>query len=269
MSTVRPPLLERAPLEAALARVRDRVFRLELRDEVDSTSDILAAQALPADGRAALCIAERQRAGRGRRGRAWHAPAGGAILFSLARMFDAAPAALGALGLAAGVAAGETLRAHGIAGIGLKWPNDLQADGAKLGGVLVELYGGGAGPARAVVGVGINYDLGADGGTLEQPATDVTRAAVRPPPRTALAGALMAALVDDLDLFAAAGLDAFRPRWPALDVLAGRSVRVQPARGPAFTGTARGIADDGALVVATDAGERTLHAGEVSVRVAG
>lgn len=269
MSAPRPRPLDRATLERALARVGERVWRLELRDEVDSTSDILAGYRLPADGRAALCIAERQRAGRGRRGRAWHAPAGGAILFSLARAFDAAPAALGALGLAAGVAAGETLRAHGIAGIGLKWPNDLQADGAKLGGILVELSGGPVGPSRAIVGIGVNYDLGAGGGTLDQPTTDVTRAAARPPPRPALAGALMAALVDELDLFAAAGVDGLRARWPALDVLAGRPVRVETARGAVLTGTARGIADDGGLVVATDAGERTLHAGEVSVRVAG
>lgn len=268
MSAAAPQPLDRATLEAMLAGVGGRIFRLELRDEVDSTSDILAAQALPADGRAALCIAERQRTGRGRRGRAWHAPAGGAVLFSLARVLDAAPAALGGLGVAAGVAAAETLRAHGVTGVGLKWPNDLQADGAKLGGILVELSGGTAAPCRAVIGVGVNYDLGAGGAPLDQQTTDVVRATARPPPRAALAGALMAALVEALDVYAAAGLDPFRPRWPALDVLAGRPVRVETARGGVLTGSARGIADDGGLVVATDAGERTLYAGDVSVRIA-
>lgn len=268
MNAVHAPALDRATLETALARVRGRVWRLELLDEVDSTSSFLADCAVPADGRAALCIAEHQTAGRGRRGRAWHDPAGGAIAFSLARAFAQAPVALAGLGLVAGVAAAETLRAHGVAGVGLKWPNDLQVGGAKLGGVLVELAGDAAGPSRAVVGVGVNHDLGDSAGALDQPATDVVHAALPPPARALLAGALMAALVEALDRFATAGLGPFRARWRALDLLAGRAVRVQLPGGGVLAGTARGIAADGGLVVATEAGERTLHAGEVSVRVA-
>lgn len=267
MNAVPPAPLDRATLEAALAPVREGVCRLELHAEVDSTSGYLAGRALPDDGRAVLCIAERQTAGHGRRGRAWHAPAGGAITFSLARVFRAPRAALGALGLVAGVAMAEALRARGVAGVGLKWPNDLQVGGAKLGGVLVELAGATGGPSRAVVGVGINYDLGASAGAVDQPVTDVVRAAAPPPARAALAGDLMAALVVALGAFAREGPGPFRPRWRGLDVLAGRAVRVQAPGDTVLTGTARGIADDGALVLATDAGARTVYAGDVSVRV--
>src|SRR5690606_33486191 len=81
----------------------------------------------------------------------------------------------------------------------------------------------------------------------------------------AIAFAVLDALLPALELFDREGLAPFEPRFAALDVLAGQPVRVLDGRGD-FEGRALGLAPDGALRVATDAGERRVHAGGGSVR---
>src|ERR671936_1687870 len=99
-----------------------------------------------------LLAAEQQTAGRGRRGRRWHAAPGTAVTFSLARLVHRPPRELPGLALVAGVGAA---RALGTERTTLKWPNDLVIDGAKLGGILVETLSHGA-ATLAVFGIGIN-----------------------------------------------------------------------------------------------------------------
>ena len=77
----------------------------------------------------------------------------------------------------------------------------------------------------------------------------------------------LAHLLPALDQFDAHGLAPFLPRYSALDLLAGRQVRVEEA-GQLHEGVAIGLAADGALKVALGGGERCFHAGEVSVRPA-
>src|SRR3954470_9326451 len=103
-----------------------------------------------------LLAAEVQSAGRGRRGRRWHAAPGRSITFSFARRIARPARELAALSLVAGVAAAGALRALGAGEVRLKWPNDLVAAGAKLGGILVETRGSGPAPL-AVIGIGLNY----------------------------------------------------------------------------------------------------------------
>src|SRR5919204_3684549 len=102
-----------------------------------------------------LLAAEEQSAGRGRRGRRWHAAPGTAVTFSLARLVHRPPRELPGLALVAGVGAARALRALGTERTTLKWPNDLVIDGAKLGGILVETRTQGA-ATLAVIGIGIN-----------------------------------------------------------------------------------------------------------------
>lgn len=131
---------------------------------VGSTNDVVRAWL--ADGTPEVCVAvaDRQSAGRGRDGRTWTAPAGGALLLSLGfrptwlepdRTWRLAAAVSLAMAEAAGSAAGL---APGT--IRLKWPNDLVVeDGSgvrKLAGVLGESDGLGSGDPRAVIGIGVN-----------------------------------------------------------------------------------------------------------------
>lgn len=238
---------------------------LEIVWSIGSTNTELLRRNTPEQGVSVL-FAERQTGGRGRRGRSWSSPLAANVYVSVLRQFPGGLSRLGGLSLAAGVAVAEALHALGLQQVGLKWPNDLVADGRKLGGLLVEGGGEFAGPARAVIGVGVNVHMpAAAADTIDQPWTDLDTLAGRRMDRNEVGGALLAALLPALELFDAQGLAPFLPRYAALDCLAGRDVRVEQA-GQWRDGHAVGLAEDGALRVRIDGAECLLHAGEVSVR---
>jgi BirA family biotin operon repressor/biotin-[acetyl-CoA-carboxylase] ligase len=128
-------------------------------DEVDSTNSLALRllTALLADEEArfadTMIVAGRQSAGRGRGDRAWQSPLGGLYATWLGWL----PAAsLALVPQAAGVAIAEAVEAclPGIK-VGLKWPNDLQVESRKLGGVLCHARTEGD-AAAVVVGFGVN-----------------------------------------------------------------------------------------------------------------
>ncbi len=262
-------LLDAAGIRGRLPpEVRASLRDLEVHESLESTSDrLLGARELP-PGRFDACFAEFQSAGRGRRGRRWVAPFGSGLCLSMSWSYGDAPAALGGLSLAAGVA---TLRALGrldVGGLALKWPNDIVQADSKLGGILVDLRGEAAGPALVVVGIGINVrlpriaraELAAEGVAAVDLAT--LGAATG---RNALAAALVAELQQALTEFGARGMAAFADEWAAADALAGRAVRVLHG-GQQLEGFARGVDADGALLLEAGGHRRRIVSGEVSVR---
>lgn len=277
-------VLDAAAIAAARQVREDWPAAIEVAWQIDSTNAELlrrAEAARGADGEDAApplaLFAERQSAGRGRRGRAWSAPLGGALTFSLGLRFEAGLSRLGGLSLAVGVAVAEALRGMGWRQVGLKWPNDLvvrDADGglAKLGGLLVEVRGEAAGPVRAVIGLGLNIALGdAARAAIGQPVADLAglerdgHAPGDVPDRVGVAAALLDALLPALAAFEREGLAPALADFAALDALAGAEVELHAADG-VHPGRALGLSPDGGLRVRHADGERTWHAGEVSLR---
>src|SRR5215470_20398607 len=120
--------------------------------ETGSTNADLLAQAGAGAAEGLVLVAEAQSAARGRQGRRWTSPPRAALTFSvLLRPRGVPPALLGWVPLLAGVAAAAAVRAVTGLDTALKWPNDVIANGGKLGGILAER----SGPAL-VVGIGIN-----------------------------------------------------------------------------------------------------------------
>jgi BirA family biotin operon repressor/biotin-[acetyl-CoA-carboxylase] ligase len=250
------------PLAAAAIRAeldavqRRRLGDLELHWQIDSTSSALLRAAAAGAPDLAVCVAETQSAGRGRRGRGWASPLGGNVYFSLLKRFERGMGALAGLSLVAGIALRRALADCGVAGAGLKWPNDVLVDGRKLAGVLVELGGEFLGPCFAVIGIGINVRLPQEF-AFDPPPTDLARlCGDRPPSRNRLIGRLLARLIEALNGFVAGGFAAFRDEYARHDLLAGRAVRVQTAAG-ARSGIAEGVDGRGAL--------RVRHGGELVV----
>ncbi|WP_133501649.1 bifunctional biotin--[acetyl-CoA-carboxylase] ligase/biotin operon repressor BirA [Cognatilysobacter terrigena] len=264
-------LLDADGIRAAMpADVAAGLAALDVAWTIDSTNTALLREPAPAHG-ARVLFAERQTGGRGRRGRTWQSPLGASLLLSVSRAFDGGLARLGGLSLVAGIATAAALRASGFDAVGLKWPNDVvveQGGGLrKLGGLLVEGGGEHGGPARAVIGIGLNVRLPTDAAAaIDQPWVDLATLGT-PPSRNVLAGTLLAHLLPALDTFDRDGFAPFAARWPEFDVLRDRDVVLHL---PDRTEGARvlGLADDGALRVRTAAGDRDVHAGEVSLRVA-
>lgn len=262
-------LLDAEAIRAALSTsTADELTALETAWSLDSTNAELLRREPPGHGVAVL-LAERQTAGRGRRGRAWASPLASNLYLSLSRRYTGGLARLGGLSLAAGVAVAEALQALGVSDAGLKWPNDIVVGARKLGGLLVEGSGEPAGAARAVVGLGLNVRMpAAAAGAIDQPWVDLAALLPDPPQRSALSAHLLDHLLPALTLFDQEGLAPFLPRYAAHDALRGRAIAVLAGDGGSHAGTALGVADDGALRVATDDGERRFHSGEVSVRAA-
>ncbi|KAA2285408.1 bifunctional biotin--[acetyl-CoA-carboxylase] ligase/biotin operon repressor BirA [Arenimonas fontis] len=261
-------LLDARAMAAAMSpEARRQLSRLTVLFDTDSTNAVALREPAPARG-CAVWLAERQQAGRGRRGRAWVSPLAAHVYLSVSRRFEGGIAALQGLSLAVGVVACEALRALGFADVGLKWPNDLLARGRKLGGILVEVGGEAAGPVRAVVGLGVNVQMpSAMGRAIEQSWVDLAGLAGGSVSRPMVASALLDALLPALAQFEREGPAPFLARWPRLDCLAGRPVRVACA-GEVHEGTALGLSDDGALRLEVGGVERRFHAGEASLRAA-
>jgi BirA family biotin operon repressor/biotin-[acetyl-CoA-carboxylase] ligase len=266
-------LLDAAIIRSALpAAAGAALAQLEVAWSLDSTNSELLRRETPAQG-AAVLLAERQSGGRGRRGRDWASPLACNIYLSVARRFGGGLARLPGLSLVAGVASAEALHALGFADVRLKWPNDLvvaSGDGLrKLGGLLVEGGGEAAGPARAVMGLGLNVGMPpASAVAIDQPWVDLaTLAGGRTPSRNAVVAALLAHWLPALAEFDETGLAPFIDRYARLDALAGKAVLVH-GNDRVRAGEALGLSGEGALRVRIDGSEQLVHAGEVSVRQA-
>jgi BirA family biotin operon repressor/biotin-[acetyl-CoA-carboxylase] ligase len=259
--------LDPAAIRASLpATVRRRIGGVENHWRLDSTSSECLRRADQLPDRF-FVFADWQDAGRGRRGRQWVSPPATNLQFSCLKQFACGYAALSGLSLAVGIAVANALEDCGVAGIGLKWPNDLVHDDAKLGGILIELGGEFMGPCHAVVGVGINFRVPqAMRRALDRRCTDLEHLCDgKAPSRNVLATALVARLVEVLDVFGESGFATFADAWSTRDALAGRAIRVDGARG-VFEGVAAGVDARGALRVHRDGVIECLDSAEVTVR---
>jgi BirA family transcriptional regulator, biotin operon repressor / biotin---[acetyl-CoA-carboxylase] ligase len=252
---------------------RSVLSRIDTLLSVDSTNRHLIDTPATTPGESAVCVAELQTAGRGRRGRAWMAPFGAGISLSLTWQFAEAPPTISALSLVVGLAAVRALRRFGAA-IELKWPNDLFWSQRKLGGVLIEMRGEMGGPARVVIGLGLNMLLPAATriALAEQQAALVSDVheilQARTPGRNTVSAALIDELIAVLKQFEREGFAAFHDEWQQSDALNNRAIRVLFGS-QTINGIARGVAPDGALQVEVDGQVRRFMSGDVSVRAAG
>ncbi|WP_347331065.1 bifunctional biotin--[acetyl-CoA-carboxylase] ligase/biotin operon repressor BirA [Marinimicrobium locisalis] len=263
-------MLDSHKLEKALsAETRSAISALEVLTTTDSTnSRALERAALGQTGY--VCLAEHQSAGRGRRGRPWVSPFGRNLYVSLNWSFDGGASQLEGLSLAVGAVLCQVLERQGLAGLELKWPNDVLWRGSKLAGVLLEMAGDPAGRCQVVVGVGLNLAMPpAAAKQIEQPWVDLgtvcDQEACSPPERNALAASLVEALVALLAHYHQAGFALWRDQWQRRDAFHGRPVKLSSGT-RALEGIAQGVDETGALRLDID-GERVIcHGGELSMR---
>ncbi len=265
---VSPLSVER--IQAALPQdVRSRIEALLVEWTIESTNTRLLDALPPSANAAAIVLAEHQTGGRGRRGRGWIAPPGGAICLSLAWQYPDMPADLSALSLVVGICAVNALHEIGVPDAMLKWPNDLVSSRGKLGGILIEMRAESGGPVHIVVGIGLNVmlDDAARAAVKEMgnTADDIQAQRAPVPDRNVIVAALLARLVPALAGFPVHGFAPHVSNWHDHDALREREVRVENA-GEITRGVARGIDAHGALLVETPAGVRRFVSGEVSVR---
>lgn len=232
-------------------------------DELASTNDTAKQLAEEGAAHGEVVIAERQTAGRARRGRAWISPPGRNLYFSVVLRPDLPPQRAPEITLVASVALCHAVRRAG-ADAGIKWPNDLVVDDRKLCGILTEMA---ADPDRVqwvVLGAGVNLNTRPEDfpEELRAIATSVAAERGQPVPRALFAAAAFALLEEWLDRHAEGGFAAVRDEWRVLSETLGREVRVT-ADGREIRGLAEDVDESGALLVRTAGGVEAVRSGEV------
>ncbi len=266
-------LLSATAIRCGLApATRQALDSLDVLTVTASTNQCLTLRPAPPAGRLWAVVAEYQTSGRGRRGRRWLSPLGHGVCLSVSWAFEVAPRDLPSLSLVAGVAVTRGLADMGLCGVQLKWPNDVMAGGGKVGGILVEVAGEPGGPLRAVIGIGLNVrpvpgiaaTLRDEGGNATAVGLDELHSGGGVE-RNALVAALLNALHSSLRDFSDGVGDPFLESWRRSDYLAGRPVVVTSGK-DVLRGIARGISDDGSLLVETADRVVPVVAGDVTLR---
>ncbi len=205
-----------------------------------------------------ICLTERQISGKGRRGKSWLAPASSSVLLSMG--WDLQESNSQGLSLVSGLAVVQSLQELGVKGAQLKWPNDVIADGKKLGGILIEIFG-----SNCVIGVGINVNMPPSVEMhIGQPWTDLYSLGFRID-RDQLVAAIVLNHEQFLSYYGIHGFASFVERWNALHAYQNQVVDVVSA-GNCWSGTALGIDQEGAFLVESGGLVKRIISGEVSIR---
>ncbi|KGD84600.1 BirA family biotin operon repressor/biotin-[acetyl-CoA-carboxylase] ligase [Pantoea sp. PNA 14-12] len=231
---------------------------------IDSTNQYLLERmdSLPSG---AVCVAEYQQAGRGRRGRHWFSPFGANLYMSMYWRLEQGPAAAMGLSLVIGIVMAETLQSLGAEDVRVKWPNDIYLHDRKLAGILVELTGKTGDAAQIVMGAGINLAMrNADAAQINQGWINLQEAGVTLD-RNDLAATLINRLREALPVFEQEGLAPFVARWAGLDNFINRPVRLLVGEREVH-GIARGIDNQGGLLLEQEGEIKSWMGGEISLR---
>ena len=240
-------------------------WTISINHSLDSTN----AEALRAvdrgDTAPFLILAERQTAGRGRRGRKWVSPFAENIYYSLVLRMDGGMRQLEGLSLVVGLAVLNALRASGVTGAGLKWPNDVLVGNKKIAGILLELVGDPADVCHVVLGIGINVNMRA-ASEVDQAWTSVFLESGAVASRNLLVSRLNDSLQMYLKRHEAGGFSAIQAEWEQSHLWQGREVSLI-AGVHKVDGTVLGIDRQGALRMNVNGEEKVFSGGELSLRL--
>jgi BirA family transcriptional regulator, biotin operon repressor / biotin---[acetyl-CoA-carboxylase] ligase len=231
-----------------------------LLGEIDSTNEEAKRRAQAGDAGGLWILAERQSAGRGRRGRVWESTAGNLMTTLLLR--PEAPAAKCAeLSFVAGLAAVDAFEALGGRDVQLKWPNDVLIGGAKAGGILLESSGA-ASDRLDWLAIGFGLNLAWAPRETPYPATALAEhVALAATPEQALT-ALAGAWANWFTLWTGHGFAPIRDAWLSRARGLGEPI-VARLGNTEIEGVFEDLDPTGALVLRTTSGHRTIAAGEV------
>lgn len=215
-----------------------------------STNADLAEVARAGEPEGVVLVAEQQTGGRGRLDRQWESPPRAGLTFSVMLRPSVEPARLSLLPLIAGLATVEGVHAVGGVEASLKWPNDVLVGERKLGGILVEIAGGGV-----VVGIGLNVSTREH--ELAVPTATSLLLCGGTTDREPLLKEVLRALERRYSAWQRSGDSssvppAYRQRCETI----GREIELELPGGEMVRGTAVDVDDTGRLVVADDTGQR-------------
>lgn len=261
-----PDVMSRAEIES-LTRGGWAGAKVVYFEETDSTNTRAKEAGDKGCEHGTLFVAERQAAGKGRRGRGWESPAGTSIYMTLLLRPDILPAKAPQLTLLMAVAVVQGIRK--VTGINcqIKWPNDIVLHGRKVCGILTEMSTEIDYINHVVIGVGINVNQETFPEEIRDRAASLKSELGGSIRRSELIAAVMKSFEECYDIFLKTeDLSGVRKLYDSLLVNKDRKVRVLEP-GNEYEAHALGISETGELLVRTGDGRvKSVFAGEVSVR---
>lgn len=254
-------------LKAAL-KTKKMGHPLYFYPETDTTNDRIRELAREGKPEGTLAVAEMQTAARGRRGRAWQAPAESGVWMSLLLRPNIPPAQASVLTLLAGIALTEAIEEATGLDVKIKWPNDILLKGKKLVGILTEMDCDMESIHSITVGMGINVNTKMFPEDLADIATSLYLESGRAYDRCEIVGQAMKHFEALYEEFLAEGgsFAPFRERYSAKCLNIGKEVRVIGRE--TYLATALDITPEGELIVRRkdNGAEEVVFSGEVSIR---
>ena len=238
-------------------------YHIEVLSSVTSTNDHLAELGLAGTGCVAVCIAEQQMQGKGRFGHSWWSPAGVNLYLSMQWGLQQWKAQYEVLGLRLLVAIAQLLEELGVAGVRLKWPNDICLNGGKLGGVLIERKTVSA-QTSLIVGIGLNVAMSQAEEFRETPGW-VDLLGAHPDwrlCRNELAAHVITVLARVLDTLDEADPEDLCAAWERYDSLDNQRVEFLYQNRP-MHGVAQGIDEQGRIVMHVNGEHLHFHSAHV------
>ena len=264
-----PDVMSRAEIES-LTRGRWAGAKVVYYEETDSTNTRAkeaGEKGKEQEDHGTLFVAEHQVAGKGRRGRGWESPAGSSIYMTLLLRLDVRPVRAPQLTLLMAIAAAEGIRKVTGVSCGIKWPNDIVLDKKKVCGILTEMSAEMTQINYVVIGVGINVNQETFPEEIQDKAVSLKQKTGMNIRRSELIAAVLKEFEACYEIFVKTeDLSELREAYNRLLVNKDQEVKVLEP-GNEYTARALGINDAGELIVRTEDGqEKTVYAGEVSVR---
>ena len=238
-------------------------YRIDVLPAVTSTNDYLAELGLTGAGCVAVCMAEQQTQGKGRFGHSWWSPAGVNLYLSMQWGLRQWRAQYEVLGLWLLVAIARLLEEQGVAGVRLKWPNDICLGREKLGGILIERKAGAA-QTSLIVGIGLNVAMSQAEEFRETPGW-VDLLSAHPdwrPCRNELAAHVITVLARVLDTLDEADPKDLCAAWERYDSLDNQRVEFLYQDRP-MHGVAQGIDEQGRIVMRVNGEHLQFHSAHV------
>ena len=236
-------------------------------EETDTTNNRARELALGGAPEGTLVVAEKQTAGRGRRGKVWESPLGTGIWMSLVLRPQIMPAEASVLTLLCGLATAEAIEAETGLSAGIKWPNDILINGKKAVGILTEMDCEMSEVHFVIPGIGINVNTASFPPEIAEIATSLYLECGKTVSRRRLVHRVLERLEEHYETFLRTGsfaamLEDYRKHCITL----GKEVHVL-GREPFFA-EALDITPEGELLVrrADNGKEEVVFSGEVSIR---
>lgn len=242
---------------------------LDIFDSLPSTNDYLLQTIKEKPPTVHACFAERQTAGKGRRGRSWYSPFGTNIYLSLLWQFEKDLSQLAGLSLVIAIGVINALQQYGIKDhLGLKWPNDILWQNKKLCGILVETRGEVSEALNTVIGIGLNVSMPTSmKEKIDQPWVDIKQITSGNIQRNQLAGLVLNNLLLVIAQFEQHGIKPFISQWRQFDLTRDKKISLHTPS-EKFTGIARGINESGCILLEDSSGKiQHFSIGEVSLRL--